>query len=86
MTRQHVVQRLARFIADKLVKDPNLELDESEPVITGGLIDSFCLAHIAVFIETEFGVLIPDDDLTVDNMDTLGQMADRVCRDPRGED
>lgn len=74
-----------------------LGLVASVPAITEGLArtdlarrwmlpPSFSLAHIAVFIETEFRVLIPDDDLTVENMDTLGQMADRICRDLRGGD
>jgi acyl carrier protein len=47
-------------------------------MISGGLIDSFSLAYVGVFIEEEFGVYIPDNDLTVSKMDTLNQMAARI--------
>ena len=44
-----------------------------------GTHDSFCLVHIAVFIELTFGVVIPDVELTVENCDTLAQLAARVA-------
>jgi acyl carrier protein len=55
-------------------------LDDNQPLITGGLIDSFSLVEISVFIDDKFGVYIPDTDLTVANMDTLNQMAARVAQ------
>jgi acyl carrier protein len=42
--------------------------------------DSFALAEFAVYVEKEFGVYIPDADLTVAKMDTLDQMVARVMR------
>ena len=35
-------------------------------MISMGLIDSFSLAQVAVFVEEVFGVFLPDTDLTVD--------------------
>jgi acyl carrier protein len=43
--------------------------------------DSFSLAEFAVYVEGEYGVYIPDPDLTVSKMDTLDQMVARVMRD-----
>jgi len=34
-----------------------------------------------VFVEERFDLYIPDPDLTVENLDTLNQMVDRVMRD-----
>ncbi len=42
--------------------------------------DSFALAELAVFVEKEFDVYIPDPDLTVSKMDTLDQIVARVLR------
>jgi acyl carrier protein len=42
------------------------------------MIDSFAMAQIGVFIETEFNLYIPDPDLTVENMDTVDQISDRI--------
>ena len=69
---------LRQFITTDLMRDPDYDLTDNEGIITGGLMDSFALAELAVFVETEFNVYIPDSDLTVAKMDTLNQMVTRV--------
>jgi acyl carrier protein len=32
-------------------------------------------------VQEQFGIFIPDPDLTVENLDTLTQMVERVMRD-----
>lgn len=73
-----VKSKLRTFILTELLNNPDYPLADDEPLITGGLIDSFSLAQIGVFVEDAFDVYIPDTDLTVANMDTLEQMAARV--------
>jgi hypothetical protein len=62
------------------MRHPSYPLREDEPLMSGGLIDSFCLAHIEVLIEQAWGVYIPDPELTVQNMDTPDLIAARVLR------
>ena len=69
---------LRQFITTDLMRDPDYDLTDSEGIITGGLMDSFALAELAVFVESEFNVYVPDSDLTVAKMDTLNQMVARV--------
>lgn len=69
---------LKGFICDELLRRPDYPLGDDEPMITGGLIDSFSLAQIGVFIEKAFDVYIPDTELTVEHFDTLDQMAAQV--------
>ena len=71
---------LKDYICAELLRRPSYPLCDDEPLITGGLIDSFCVAHLGVFIETTFGVYIPDVELTVENMDTLERIVARVAR------
>jgi acyl carrier protein len=78
---QTIKQTLRDFICTELLRKPDYALDDNEPLITGGLIDSFSLVQIGVFIDDEFGVNIPDTELTVANMDTLNQMAARIARE-----
>jgi acyl carrier protein len=78
MDESEIKDRLRIFILSELLNNPDYPLADDEPLITGGLIDSFSLAQIGVFVEDAFGVYIPDTDLTVENMDTLAQMAARV--------
>ena len=74
-------EKLRAFITRELIRDADYELSDAEGVITGGLMDSFALAEFAVYVEKEFGVYIPDADLTVAKMDTLDRMVARVMRD-----
>lgn len=81
MDEQIVRENLRTFIVKDLIRDPDYDLADDEGVVTGGLIDSFSLAQIGVFVEQAFGVYIPDPDLTVAKMDTLNQMVARILRD-----
>jgi acyl carrier protein len=81
MDREQVKGTLRTFVLNDLIRNPGYDLQDDEPMITGGLIDSFSLAQFGVFVEEEFNIYIPDTDLTVDNLDTLNQMVDRVMQD-----
>jgi acyl carrier protein len=81
MTILEVKRQLRTYICNELLDRPEYPLEDDEPLITGGLVDSFSLAQIGVFIESAFGVYVPDSDLTVANMNTLDQMAARVLMD-----
>jgi acyl carrier protein len=78
MERSEVVKKIRDFVRIELLKNPAYDLKEEEPLFSNGTIDSFAIAQIGVFIETEFNLYIPDPELTVENMDTVGQMADRI--------
>jgi len=84
MEASKVRDELKAYIRTNLLHDPAYPLADDEPLITAGLMDSFSLAQIAVFIETSFGVNLPDNDLTVPNMDTLELIVARVMAGPSG--
>lgn len=81
MDRADVHATLRTFVINDMIRMPGYELQDDEPLITGGLVDSFDLALFGVFVEERFNLYIPDPDLTVENLDTLSQMVDRVMRD-----
>jgi acyl carrier protein len=65
---------LRTYIIREMIHDPKYPLKDDEPLITGGLVDSFSLVELALFIEDRFGVHFPDSELTADNMNTLNQI------------
>ncbi len=81
MNRDEVHGKLRTFVIEEMIRMPDYDLQDNEPLITGGLVDSFDLALFGVFVEETFGIYIPDPDLTVENLDSLAQMVDRVMRD-----
>jgi len=80
MNKTTIRAQLRQYIITDLIRDESYDLEADEGIVSGGLIDSFSLAQISVFIEEAFDVYIPDPDLTVDKMDTLDQIVDRVMQ------
>lgn len=78
-----IASRLREFICTELLGRPGYPLSDEEPLITGGLIDSFSLARIGVFVEEAFHVDLADGDLTVARMDTLAAMVESILKAPR---
>jgi len=77
---QEMRDRLRDFVRSELLRKPDYPLAADEPLITGGLIDSFSLAQIGVFVEDAFGVYVPDTDLTVANLDTIERMVTCILK------
>ena len=53
-------------------------LTAETPLISGGIIDSFSLMDLALFVEDTFGVRIDDTELNADTFDTLNTLADLI--------
>jgi acyl carrier protein len=72
--QENILNDLSRYIATKIVKQPEREIMPLEPLITGGIIDSFSLVDLALYIEDTFGVHIDDTELNAETFDTLEQL------------
>jgi acyl carrier protein len=71
-------RKIGAFIASEILKDPDRAIAPDEPLISSGLIDSFSLVDLALFIEDTFGVRIDDAELTADVFDTIDQLANLI--------
>lgn len=74
----NITSQLAAYITKDILKQPNRTLTPTDALISSGLVDSFHLVDLALFIEDTFGVRIDDTELTVETFDTLGQLAEVV--------
>jgi acyl carrier protein len=68
-------QSIANFIAQKILKQPKRVIQPGDALISSGLIDSFSLVDLALFIEDTFGVRIADSELNASTFDTIDQLA-----------
>jgi len=67
--------RISQYITSQILKQPNRKISSNEALISGGLIDSFSLVDLALFVEDTFGVHIDDTELNAETFDTLEQLA-----------
>ena len=70
-----VITQLAIFLATDILKQPERTIAPDESLISSGLIDSFSLMDVALFVEDTFGVRIEDTELNADSFDNLTQLA-----------
>lgn len=66
--------QIASYIATEILKDPQRLIANDEAIISSGLIDSFNLVDLALFIEETFNVRIDDAELTADVFDSIGEL------------
>jgi acyl carrier protein len=70
-----ILPSLENHIATQILKQPNRKIAPDEPLISSGLIDSFSLMDLALFVEDAFGVRIEDTELNANTFDNLNQLA-----------
>jgi acyl carrier protein len=73
-----IITTLEEFITKEILKQPDREIAPDETLISGGLIDSFSLVDLALFVEENIGVRIDDTELNADTFDTLTQLAELI--------
>jgi acyl carrier protein len=70
-----IISTLETFIAAQILKQPNRKISAEEALISSGLIDSFSLMDLALYVEDTFGVRIEDTELNANTFDNLNQLA-----------
>lgn len=69
-----VASKLNQYIASEILKQPKRSLGTDEKLVSSGLIDSFHLVDLSLFIEDTFNVHIDDTELNADTFDTLAEL------------
>jgi acyl carrier protein len=77
-----VAGMLARFVNANIMARGRPIRPDDELEAAG--VDSMALLRLLLFVETEFGFWMPDDDLVDDNIGSLRVLARYICR--RGGD
>lgn len=71
-------QSISEYIRTRIIKQPNRTILPQEALISSGMIDSFHLVDLALFVEDKFGVRIDDTELNADTFDTLDQLVELI--------
>jgi acyl carrier protein len=73
-----IISTLANQIATVILKQPKREIKPDDKLISSGLVDSFSLVDLSIFVEDTFGVHLEDTELNADTFDTLNELADLI--------
>jgi acyl carrier protein len=69
-----MISEIEKYIVTQILKQPNRKIAADESLISSGLIDSFSLMDLALFVEDTFGVRIEDTELNANTFDNLTQL------------
>ena len=67
-------EKLIAFITEEFLTDTSMTITPDTKLISSGLIDSFSLVSLQVFVEKEFGKKIPAPKITAESFDTVRNM------------
>jgi acyl carrier protein len=73
-----IQQKISEFIAKQILKQPKRVIRPDEALISGGVIDSFSLVDLALFVEDNFGVRIADSELNASTFDSIEQLTNII--------
>jgi acyl carrier protein len=73
--RADIETKLVEYIRTQVLRRPKYNLGNDDALISSGLIDSFHLVDLAVFVEEQFGVRIDDTELNASTFDTIAQLS-----------
>ena len=73
-----MLEQLSNYIATEILKQPGRTIQPDEAIISSGLIDSFSLMDLALFVEDTFGARIEDTELNADTFDSLAALVDLI--------
>lgn len=75
----------AEYLRQKGLLGGDVELSRDTNPLQGGLVDSLGIFTLIAFLEQQFGVQIEPDEVTLENFETIGTIADLVRRKQEGE-
>lgn len=70
-----ILEKLTEYVVNDILKQRKRIIDPNTKLISTGLIDSFSLVDLAIFVEETYGVRIEDSELNSQTFDTVSELA-----------
>ena len=80
MNMPSTIEKICGFVRDELIEDPNIELAVDQDLLSTGHVDSMGIMRLITFLEEEFSIGVPPEDVTIDHFVSLEAIAGYVCQ------
>jgi acyl carrier protein len=68
-------ETVLEYVIDEYVdEDDDEEVTYDTPLISSGIVDSFSMVSLKVFLEKKYGIKLPDDEATPEAFDTVNSI------------
>lgn len=69
-----------RFVGEKLARDRVMSFDDRTSLVASDILDSTAVLQLASFLQERFGITIRDDELVLQNVESIEAIAAFVQR------
>lgn len=74
---EEMKETILEYVIDEYVdEDDDDEVGTDTPLISSGIVDSFSMVSLKVFLEKKYGIKLADDEATPEAFDTV----DSICK------
>jgi acyl carrier protein len=74
-----VTARIRDFVVDTFLLGDDDGFGDDDSLIDGGVVDSTGVMEIVAFLEETYGIVIEDDELVADNLDSIERLRTLVA-------
>jgi acyl carrier protein len=72
---------ILEYIIDEYVdEDDDIEVTFDTPLISSGIVDSFSMVSLKVFLEKKYDIRLPDEEATPEAFDTVNSIIEIVTK------
>jgi acyl carrier protein len=72
-------ETVREYIVDEYVdEDDDVEIENDTPLISSGIVDSFSMVSLKVFLEKKYDIKLPDSEATPEAFDTVNSIVELV--------
>ena len=75
MDNTPISDSMKQFILEHFPSSRRRSLNDTDPLLESGLIDSMGVLDLVAFIESEFKVIVDDEELIPDNFQNIARIA-----------
>jgi len=79
-TTSSIEQRIQAFVLEKFPLARNAGIGKDTPLLEKGILDSLGILDVVGFLETEFSIVVNDEELVPENFQSLGTLSAFVLK------
>ena len=65
---------LIEFVKNEVMRNKNAKLNEDEDLLSAGILDSLAILQLVAYIEDQFGIKVPDEDVVFENFQSINAL------------
>ena len=66
--------KIIEYIRDEYLDDEDMELTGETPLISSGIVDSFSMVSLKMYLEEEYSIKMTDEEASTEAFDSVGSI------------